>query len=276
LVQRVLTRDTIAAGFGRGAVSYERDAEAQRFAAAELAHLLEPIHDQIPAGPILEVGCGTGFVTRHLSRLFPDREMEITDLSPDMLDLCRASLAGHRGKIGFRAVDAEEIQSAIQYSLIAAGFVAQWFQDPAGGILRLSNLLSPQGLLIASFPGRASFPEWRGACQRAGVEYPGIDLPEVADLATTLSGNGMHASSVTSYYIERYESPLHFFRHLRRIGVAPGVREDRVPPSRMRAILREIEVDSSGMTPVTYEMIYLMVRPSPMSGGQGLPSSSSR
>jgi len=276
LVPRALTREIIAKGFGQGATSYEKDAEVQRVAAAELAHLLELVRDQIPMGPILEVGCGTGFVTRHLSRLFPDRELEVTDLSPEMLELCRVSMGGHRGRIGFRVVDGEEIESTKEYPLITAGFVVQWFHNPARGLLRLSNLLAPQGVLIASLPGRGSFPEWREACQNAGIDYPGIELPEAAELAATLSTCGVKVSVVSSSYTERYTTPLHFFYHLRRIGAAPGVREGRLSPARMRGILREIEADANGMTPVTYELIYLMVRPSPASGTESLLAVSSQ
>jgi malonyl-CoA O-methyltransferase len=259
----------IADGFGRGAGRYEVEAEVQRVAAAELASHLEPLLEQIPAGPILEVGCGTGFLTRHLSRLFPEREMEISDLSSEMLDRCRAALEGHRGELFFQLADAEEIESARSYSLIAAGFVGQWFRDPATGLRHLARLLSPGGLLIASLPGRGSFSEWRDGCRKAGVEYPGIELPESSYLKNEILRCGVNVDIISSSYTENYDTPLHFFRHLRRIGAAPAIRGERVSLAKMRAILRSMDRDGDGngggggggLTPVNYELLYLFLRP---------------
>jgi len=260
-------KSAVAASFGQGASSYDEEAEVQRFAAMELANLIEPILDQIPAGPILEVGCGTGFVSRHLSRLFPDRELELTDLTPEMLDRCRTLLGEHRGPVSFRSVDAEEFTSPRRYPLIVAGFVAQWFRDPAQGLRHLARSLAPGGVLLASLPGAESFPEWREACRKVGVEYPGVELLKGEDLLIPAPPHDMRSIIVRSSYTESYASPLHFFRHLKRIGAAPE-RDGHTPLPEIRAVLREMGGGPAGMTVVSYELIYLVLSLPDRSGGE--------
>lgn len=268
----------VAESFGRAAAQYEAEAEVQRHAAAALATHLESLIDRIPDGPVLEVGCGTGFLTRHLSRLFPDRELEVTDLSEGMLNLCRTAIPSHPGGVTFRQADAEAIERSGDCAVIAAGFVGQWFRDPAEGLLRLTRLLTPGGVVAASLPGAGSFPELREACRRAGIDYPGIELPEASHFSEIAAKQGVRCDIVNDYFTEHYRSSLHFFHHLRRIGAAPSDRLAPTPPSAMRALLRTMDSgarSAAGMTPVTYEIIYLILQAQVPGTKDGSPPSGS-
>ena len=44
-----------------------------------------------PEGPIVEIGAGTGFLTRHLAPLLPDRRYVATDLSAGMVEAARGT-----------------------------------------------------------------------------------------------------------------------------------------------------------------------------------------
>lgn len=61
----------VAENFGRSVSDYHKQAEVQKEVADRLIASLEPWRDILPPGPILEVGCGTGFVTQGLVDLYP-------------------------------------------------------------------------------------------------------------------------------------------------------------------------------------------------------------
>ncbi|NQT94403.1 MAG: methyltransferase type 11, partial [Lentisphaerae bacterium] len=66
----------IAARFTAAAPTYEQHAEVQTRAADEVMRLLENI--SLPQR-ILELGCGTGILTRRLVAAFPDAEFTALD-----------------------------------------------------------------------------------------------------------------------------------------------------------------------------------------------------
>lgn len=49
------------------------------------ARLLDRLPEALPEGPILDLGCGTGFAALRLAARFPDRTVEASDLSAGMI-----------------------------------------------------------------------------------------------------------------------------------------------------------------------------------------------
>lgn len=81
--------------FRRRAATYEQFAQVQRAMAGELLRLAEPQVKR--AARLLEVGCGTGTLTRELRRLNPRAWLVAVDLDPEILRRARATLAGDEG-----------------------------------------------------------------------------------------------------------------------------------------------------------------------------------
>ena len=78
----------IGARFGRAAARYEAHAPAQRAAARRLAEDIARL-DLPPRPRILEIGCGTGLLTRELARRLGPADWMLTDISPAMLEIAR-------------------------------------------------------------------------------------------------------------------------------------------------------------------------------------------
>ena len=77
-------KQRISEAFGAAADHYEDHAGPQRAAAVLVADLAQR---QKPTGVdrILEIGCGTGLLTRDIQQRWPAAELFVTDLSPEML-----------------------------------------------------------------------------------------------------------------------------------------------------------------------------------------------
>lgn len=177
-------KQRISDAFGAAADGYDDHAGPQRFAAALVADLAQR---QKPAGVtrILEVGCGTGFLTRHIQTRWPGAELVVTDLSPRMLE--RAAQGGLVAGT-FLAMDGEEPAfEGAWFDLILSSLAFQWFDDLGAALARLSGLLRPGGSLIFSTMGRGSFAEWRAAHAQCGLVCGVPDYPSLDDLRTTLA-----------------------------------------------------------------------------------------
>jgi malonyl-CoA O-methyltransferase len=170
-------KQRISDAFGAAAGHYDDHAGPQRLAAALVADLAQR-QKADGVKRILEIGCGTGFLTRDIQARWPGAELVVTDLSPDML--ARAAKGGLVAGT-FLAMDGEApIFEGEWFDLILSSLAFQWFDDLEGAIARLVALLRPGGSLIFSTMGQGSFARWRAAHDASGAAagipaYPSLE-----------------------------------------------------------------------------------------------------
>ncbi|GBE42651.1 MAG TPA: methyltransferase domain-containing protein [Rhizobiales bacterium] len=230
----------IAGAFAARARDYERNAALQADVAEKLAqHLPGSGHRKI-----LEIGCGTGFLTRHLLARYPHGDFLLTDLAPEMVMQCRArySLANGRA-IRFAIMDGEAPDCTERFDLIALSMTLQWFADPLAGLQRLRDLLRPGGTLVFSAPGPGSFPEWRAALEACGLRRGVIEMPQLPGVVERETRK------------VEYGNAAAFLNALKAIGAAtPRAGYDPLPPGSLRAALRKLEQDDGAR--VSWRIVY--------------------
>lgn len=177
-------KQRISDAFGAAADRYDDYAGPQRFAARLVADLAAR---QQPGGRprILEIGCGTGFLTRELPLRWPDAELVATDLSPRMVE--KTASGGWLGGT-FMAMDGEH--PAFEepwFDLILSSLAFQWFDDLGAALERIVGLLKPGGSLFFSTMGQGSFAAWRSAHAACGLRAGVPDYPSLEDLRTMLA-----------------------------------------------------------------------------------------
>lgn len=212
--------------FDAAAAGYERHARVQH---AVADHLLACIARQAlpPAPRILEIGCGTGILTRKLAARFTQADWTITDLAPAMLEQARQALRlGDKAR--FHIMDGEHPEPPAadrQFDLICSSMALQWFSNPAQGMARLADLLTPGGCLAVAVPIQGSWTEWRAAHRSLGLSSATIPFPAAARLRPP--NDAFQSDMHMHRYIDECGSALGFLRHLRGIGASaprPGSR----------------------------------------------------
>ena len=113
----------IERSFGKNCESYHRQATLQKNIAQNLAEFL-PKKDNIK---ILEIGCGTGFLTEKLNQLYPKSQFVISDVSYDMIAFCRQRFIGYNN-MNFQTLDGDHINLDTEFDLIVSSMCVQWFQ----------------------------------------------------------------------------------------------------------------------------------------------------
>jgi ubiquinone/menaquinone biosynthesis C-methylase UbiE len=101
-------------------------------------------------GPLLEIACGTGLVTRALrARLDASVEIVATDLTPAMLDYARQRLAGPG--ITWREADAQALPFPdASFAAVVCGFGLMFAPDRQAAVNEARRVLVAGGLLVFS------------------------------------------------------------------------------------------------------------------------------
>lgn len=237
----------IAQAFSSRAATYD-DAAALQWAVAN--RLAERIGSAAAAPPqrILEIGCGTGFLSARLADAFPRSDLLLTDIAPYMLSRCRSRL-GDRHR--YQVLDGERPERLTgQFDLIASSLAFQWFADLRGGLERLSQLLAPGGRMLFATLGCRTFIEWRQVHADLGLPCGAQNYPSAEDFPWPDGfSHGIDAELVA----QPHATGADFVRSLKLLGAhepAPGYRP--LPPGAFRRLLASLQ----GGFSVTYHLLY--------------------
>lgn len=246
-------RTRIAAAFGR-ADGYAAQADAQARAATLLAGRIA--ERPIGAEPrILELGCGTGFLTRALADRIGGARWTISDLAPAMVERARATL---EIEADWRVIDGEAVDPALgTFDLIASSMAFQWFADLPGAVARLGERLAPGGLLAFSTMAAGSFPEWAGALKREGLESGTPAYPDRRALER-LAPPGFSADVEIVDIAQPEDDARGFLRRLKAIGAgtpSPGYRP--LAPAELRRAMARFD---AGNRTATYRIGIVLLR----------------
>jgi len=250
-IHRRQIRDAFSA-----ARDYDRHARVQQVVARRLAKRIAAL--ALPPQPrILEIGCGTGFLTQALIEEGLGGDWLITDIAPAMVERCRARIgdvAGLAESRRFALLDGEygDPGTAGAFDLVCSSLVMQWFDDPAPALARKLGWLAPDGHCLFATLASGSFAEWRNAHEAEGLpcgtpRFPALDAME-AICPQARSG----ALSVEQL-VERHTSGLSFMRALKAIGANTAAAGHRpLPPADLRRVIRRFEEAGAA---VTYEVV---------------------
>ena len=255
---------SIAREFGEAAEQYHQEAKIQSKVAEGLISSLLPWRDLLPKGPILEVGCGTGFLTKKLIKHFPEKEFVITDISPGMLNFCKKELDKEgllSDNIHFKVLDANIFQAdESEYGMVISNFAPQWFNDTALVLEELSKAILPGGLLLCSFPGNHTFEQWYEHCLKLGLPYTANSMPDVEEVVVKLSMGPLQIDYYENDLFDEFGSALSFFRHLKKIGASKNLKGNSLSPKQFKLLLKHWDENSEDKIKVKWHVVYLAAK----------------
>ncbi len=102
---------------------------------------------------VVDLGCGTGELTRRLADALPDADVTGIDSSPEMLDKARAQ---ERPGVRFSRGTIEETRGT--WDLVFSHAAIQWVDDHRALVPRLLELVRPGGQLVVQLPSNHGHP----------------------------------------------------------------------------------------------------------------------
>ena len=219
----------IAISFGQRCETYDRDANLQKQIAKNLAiHLPD-----LTAPRVLEIGCGTGFLTRELFKKYPDGIFDITDLSQDMVNKCKEN--NNHDNASFYTLDGETLDTTKNYDLIVSAMTFQWFSTPEQTVRKLS---AHAPVYYASL-GKNNFTKWKETLKKHKISegtLQEVNWPNII---------------AEEFIQESHDSGRAFFKHLKSIGAAKS--KDQYSPEKYARIKKAFN-DFDGN--ITWHIIY--------------------
>lgn len=230
------TKGSIKNNFSDAVSYYHEYANLQESIAQRLAKSLEPWKYSLPDGPVMEIGAGTGFFTNHLSQMFTNRELVVTDLSEEMIEFCSERFS-EKSSVTFEVMDAEHTEwPESEYALITGNYVAQWFKHPAQTLSKIAASLKPGGLLLVTFPASESFSNWRKYCVDLGLPFTGNELPDLERVVIDLSMGPMQVDYYEDDMVDTFEDVYSFFRHLKNTGTSTNLKNKTLSVKQLKLL----------------------------------------
>jgi malonyl-CoA O-methyltransferase len=249
--------------FGRHAAHYDRYALVQRRLADQLVYTVQQHPNNF--SHILEIGCGTGYLTGLLRQAFPEAHITALDLAPANVQTARSRLAEAEG-IEWLVADGEHTAPG-RFDLITASSVFQWLSQPRSACQLYWEHLNPGGLLAFASLGPLTFRELAASFSQVGARFPELRPPEIPaqrfassrDWRDFLQQAGFSdIACLEDLWLEGYADPWAFLKAVRGMG-ATSTRPVFIPRRLLAAVVDQYETcfRRNGTIQVTYEVIIM-------------------
>ncbi len=259
LAEARLDKVNIKTSFSKAANSYDSVATLQRSIGKDL---LATVHTKSLEGTVLDLGCGTGFLTGELLKLATYQQLIALDLALPMLEITQEKYA-QLPNLAYICADAEYLPLLDNLITIVFSNVAlQWCQNLPAVFNEIRRILISNGTLMFSTFGSQTLHELKTAW--AGVDnfkhvnefYNAIEIENFLLAA----GYKQVQISVTNYPQE-YVSVMDLMRELKGIGahnVMAGRSHTMTGKSKMQRMINNYASANKNSITATFEVIKVL------------------
>lgn len=218
--------------FQKSIVSYNENAFIQKSMAETLVNIL-PGKDY---DAILEIGCGSGFLTQQCSQKLNYQKYTANDI----VNECYSMITKYDKNIQFLSGNIENIKLENKiYNLIISNAVFQWFKNPYKTIEQLKTHLTPGGTFAFSSFGHRNFYEIK---ELLGI---GLDYFE-------------YSNKVKEDIVEiEFTSIIELLKHIKQTGVN-AITNYTFTKGRLQEFERKY-IERFGKIKLTYNPVYVIV-----------------
>ncbi|HEY5621043.1 MAG TPA: methyltransferase domain-containing protein [Pontiella sp.] len=174
--------------FSAAAETYDRHARPQQALAQSVVSMLPEIYPE----QILELGAGTGQLTRLLEARFPEVLIDAVDVAEKMIEHSRIKFASSP-HIRWIVGDAQTFWSGDRYPLIVSSSALHWVEDLKAACENIFECLEPDGIFALGMMLRGTLKELHALRREIAPEKtPEISLPTYEETAACLRSAGFH------------------------------------------------------------------------------------
>lgn len=270
----MIDKKALQKNFSKNAVNYDAFAKVQKKMARELFEgiCFEPNRAK-DSLDILDVGCGTGYLSELMLKGYPNANITAVDIAPGMIEWAKQKLAG-KG-IEFLCADIEEVALNRKFDIIVSNAAFQWFNRLEDTISKLKARLKDNGILAFSTFGpmtfnelRQSFESAKGKLNLADEPVPiqqffsrealvDICLREPADDQASVN----KAVSLEKHEYEYFDTVRDFLKSVQKAGANNSNCQRKTIPSLIKETMRNYETMfiEGNRIKATYHCIFIVL-----------------
>jgi len=241
-----ISHHRVRKAFSSSSSSYDEHAVLQREIGDRLLEHLTCA--KIIPERILDIGCGTGYFTRLLSKQYRKSDITAIDMAEGMLKQSRQQQALRlpwHGRRHYCQGDACALPFAdASFDLVCSNLALQWMANPALMLGEMRRVLAPGGLILFSTFGRRTLQELRQTLARSNNSNSGlvIPFPDVVAMGNALAELSVEVPVVDSdLFTLTYPNTMALVRELKGLGASSAAINKRPSGLYGRRLLRELE-----------------------------------
>lgn len=251
-----LDKKLIEQRFAGAAQTYEQQATIQVTVAENLLAMLDAAIDLKPRS-IFEIGCCTGLMTQKIiSRFSAINQLTVSDLVPTFAPYIHNKTSQLPYPVTFMAGDIETLEIKGTYDLVISSSTLHWIENLPGLLERLTEHISPGGVLAVSLYGPKNLKEVK---QVAGV---GLNYRSLEEILAIMSNSYKILASGENEEPLWFAHTIAMLQHLRDTGVN-AIGHAAWTRRRLNHFIKEYQRIFSGPMGVrlTYHPIYVIAQP---------------
>ena len=241
--------------FSVSAETYNRHARPQQVL---IQALMAELEEDAPER-ILELGGGTGLLTRQLLERYPDATMDVIDIAPGMVEFGREEFKDDL-RVQWHLGDAQVWRVAEPYPLIVSSAALQWAVDLEETFRNVRRNLASDGTFAFGIMLNGTFKELRDLRREVAPEkISSFELPSYQQTLDALDRAGFSVQRAARMeYLFPYADTHTFLKTIHEQGVTGGTRGSGYAPlsrSEMRELIRRYSQEHAqeGAVAATYE-----------------------
>ncbi|MDX8366136.1 malonyl-ACP O-methyltransferase BioC [Cytobacillus sp. IB215665] len=263
--------------FSQRAETYDNYAIVQKKMAQKLINKLSSFTHGDSLN-ILEIGCGTGYLTNLIFTNFPHAQITAVDLAPGMIDIARKRLNGK--DVTFLCEDIEDIELQEGYDIIISNATFQWLNNLPLVLTKLRKALNKGGVITFSTFGNLTFRELHSSYENAKQKLnlrmetaPGQSFFSMVELSNVSKGAFSTKHKIPSenfqveqdIQIEYFQTVHEFFTAIKKIGANnSNVGKSCQKPSFFKEVIKQYDNnyrDEHGVR-ATYQCLFVTYKKS--------------
>lgn len=208
------------ARFSAAAPGYDLAAKVQRAVGHRLFDGLAHLGN---ASRALDIGCGTGALTRELARMWPRALVVGIDHAPGMIAEARRQTGGAARPV-FECADATRYTPPVPFDLLFSSSTLHWLQPFRPAMRTLARLLETGGSFAFALMLRGTLHELHAVrSEVAPAKSPAAAMPEEAEVDEALraAGFAVTMSEIAEHHAHA-ESARELIHQLHKLGVTGG------------------------------------------------------
>ncbi len=259
----MILKKEIKRSFSRASFSYDEYSLVQQMANRILVEMIPGKGYE----NVLEIGTGTGGLSRLLKDSFRVGQFTGVDISLEMLRSSK-TLFSDTGNINLLCCDSERlaINPSMKFDLIVSSSCLHWLERPQDTVEMLEERhLKKGGVMALSFFGRNSLWELKEAIRRGlkdeNLMLPTDFFPEGEALLRPLGKNARKRRQESIIIQKEYAGLLDLLTALKKTGVTPRIPFKR-PVLNSRKNIQHVDEkhrEIFGKIVVTYEIFFIIL-----------------